>query len=60
VLLEDAGDVPAIVSGKLALKYSGRAIEAMQALATASLDRSLAAFEKALSDYKPVSQRQPA
>ena len=37
------------------MKYSGRAIEAMQALATASLDRSIAAFEKALVDYKPVS-----
>eukprot|EP00045_Choanoeca_perplexa_P005240 m.44431 g.44431 ORF g.44431 m.44431 type:complete len:434 (+) comp13012_c0_seq2:220-1521(+) len=56
VLLEEAGDVPAIVSGKLALKYSGRAIEAMQALATASLDRSIASFEKALQDYKSETQ----
>ncbi|EDQ84550.1 uncharacterized protein MONBRDRAFT_12666 [Monosiga brevicollis MX1] len=51
VLLKDAADVPAIVTGKLALKYSGRDIEAMQAVAAADLKRSVANFERALKDY---------
>eukprot|EP00730_Choanoeca_flexa_P017010 TRINITY_DN8135_c0_g1_i1.p1 TRINITY_DN8135_c0_g1~~TRINITY_DN8135_c0_g1_i1.p1 ORF type:complete len:434 (+),score=140.04 TRINITY_DN8135_c0_g1_i1:155-1456(+) len=59
ILLEEAGDVPAIMSGKLALKYSGRDIEAMQALATAHLNRSVAEFEQALTDYKAETEEDP-
>lgn len=54
VLLNDAGDIPSILAGKLALKYYGgedKQLEAMQAVATASMKRSLADFEKALLDY---------
>lgn len=42
-------EVQAIVSGKLALKYSGPAVEAMKSIATASHKRSLAEFQKVFS-----------
>jgi len=54
IMLHRAADVPAIISGKLALKYAGRGLEALQAVATASLHRSLAEFEKCLTDYPSV------
>ena len=84
ILLSEAADVASIVSGKLALKYSGagrrhgvqrmrmrlpvdltarrcgpgpgRHLEAMQAVASAFLKRSIADFEKALSDYALVAR----
>ena len=39
-------EVQSIVSGKLALKYTGPDVEAMKAIATASHKRSLADFQK--------------
>ncbi len=39
-------DVQSIVSGKLALRYSGRHVEAMKDIAQASQKRSLADFQK--------------
>jgi 26S proteasome regulatory subunit N6 len=45
-------DVNALMSVKLALKYSGRDVEAMKAVAQASKKRSLADFQQALKDYK--------
>ena len=41
-----AEDVQGIVTGKLALKYTGPQIEAIQSIAKASQDRSVAQFEK--------------
>ena len=41
-----------LTSGKVALKYQGRDIEAMKAVASAHKERSLQAFESALSKYK--------
>eukprot|EP00056_Hartaetosiga_gracilis_P011936 m.185716 g.185716 ORF g.185716 m.185716 type:complete len:415 (+) comp13605_c6_seq1:111-1355(+) len=51
ILLEEASDVPSIVTGKLALKYSGPDLEAMQAIAAAAMNRSLADFQQALDDF---------
>ena len=41
-----------ITVGKLALKYSGPNIEAMKAIAKASHNRSLHAFQESLKTYK--------
>lgn len=43
-----AEDVQSIVTGKLALKYTGVQIEAIQSIARASQNRSIAEFEKVL------------
>jgi len=41
-----ADDINGLITGKLALKYAGREIESMKAIATASKKRSLADFQK--------------
>jgi len=51
IMLNTPEDVNGIVSGKLALKYAGREIDAMKAVAQASHKRSLADFQKALSEF---------
>lgn len=51
IMLGLADDVNQIVSGKLAITYSGRDIDAMKAVAQASHKRSLADFQVALKDY---------
>lgn len=52
VMLNQPDDVNQIVSGKLAITYSGRDIDAMKAVAQASNKRSLADFQQAVLDYK--------
>jgi len=52
IMINESGDVPSIVSGKLALKYSGRELEAMQAVAKAGLNRSLAEFQVVLASFE--------
>lgn len=51
IMLGLADDVNQIVSGKLAITYSGRDIDAMKAVALASNRRSLADFQAALLEY---------
>ncbi|CAD7012563.1 unnamed protein product [Ceratitis capitata] len=52
IMLGQSEDVNQIVSGKLAITYSGRDIDAMKAVAEASHKRSLADFQNALKEYK--------
>jgi 26S proteasome regulatory subunit N6 len=52
IMSGNASDVPSIVNGSVALKYSGREVDAMKSVATAHSQRSLDSFEKTLADYK--------
>lgn len=52
IMLNLPDEVQGIVSGKLALKYSGSNIEAMKAVAKASQKRSLADFQNAIRTFK--------
>jgi len=52
IMLGLSDDVNQIVSGKLAISYTGKDIDAMKAVAQASHKRSLADFQQALKDYK--------
>jgi len=52
IMLGLSDDVNQIVSGKLAISYTGRDIDAMKAVAQASHKRSLADFQQALKEYK--------
>lgn len=51
IMLGLADDVNQIFSGKLAITYSGRDIDAMKAVAQTSHKRSLADFQVALKEY---------
>lgn len=51
IMLNLPEDVHSILSGKLALKYAGRDLSAMKAIADAHKSRSLQDFEKTLDTY---------
>lgn len=53
IMLNQAEEVGGVCSSKTALKYVGKEMEAMRAVATASHKRSLADFQAALKTYKP-------
>jgi 26S proteasome regulatory subunit N6 len=59
IMLNQSDDVNQIVSGKLAISYSGKDIDAMKAVAQASHKRSLADFQQALKDYKTQLEDDP-
>lgn len=59
IMLGNSEDVNQIVSGKLAITYSGKDIDAMKAVAQASHKRSLADFQIALKDYKKELEEDP-
>jgi len=52
IMLNIPEDVQQIISGKLAIKYAGKDIDAMKAVAQASHKRSLADFQQAVKQYK--------
>lgn len=52
IMLNTPDDVQQIVSGKLAIKYAGKDIDAMKSVAQASHKRSLADFQEAVKTYK--------
>lgn len=52
IMLRSPEDVQTIMSGKLAVKYAGRDLDAMKAVAEASHRRSLADFEIAVKQYR--------
>merc|ERR1719402_1338975 len=56
VMLNLPDDVSNIVSGKLALRYSGPEVEALKAVAAANKARSLADFQTAVCTYKTQLQ----
>ncbi|KIY94924.1 26S proteasome non-ATPase regulatory subunit 11 [Monoraphidium neglectum] len=45
IMLNESGDVPALISAKAGLKYTGRPVDAMRAVAQAYQERSLQAFQ---------------
>lgn len=53
IMLNQAEEVGTVCSSKAALKYAGKELEAMRAVATASHKRSLADFQAALKTFKP-------
>ncbi|CAN8068143.1 unnamed protein product [Agarophyton chilense] len=59
IMTGNAEDVPGIVNGSVALKYSGREVDAMLAVAKAHSERSLESFEKTLKQYKPELSDDP-
>lgn len=52
IMLNNPEDVQQIVSGKLAIKYAGRDIDAMKSVAQAAHKRSLADFQQAVKMFK--------
>ncbi|CAF3014065.1 unnamed protein product [Rotaria socialis] len=59
VMMNAPDDVNALMSVKLALKYGGRDVDAMKAIAQASKKRSLADFQQALKDYNSELSEDP-
>ncbi|SLM34253.1 26s proteasome non-atpase regulatory subunit 11 [Lasallia pustulata] len=52
IMLNLVDDVNNLMASKQAMKYSGKNLEAMKAVARAHSNRSLEDYEKALSDYR--------
>jgi len=59
IMLSCPDDVQSIVSGKLALRYAGRQIEAMKSIATASQHRSLLDCQSTLNKYETELSADP-
>ncbi|KAM7448508.1 26S proteasome non-ATPase regulatory subunit 11 [Porites harrisoni] len=59
IMLNSPDDVQSIISGKLALRYSGSQLIAMKSIANASHNRSLSEFQQALSTFKQELTEDP-
>ncbi|EME31034.1 26S proteasome regulatory subunit N6 [Galdieria sulphuraria] len=51
IMTKQAEDVAGLISTKFALRYNGKAVDAMLAISRAHQNRSLAQFQQALKDY---------
>mmetsp|Transcript_10959 Transcript_10959/g.33617 ORF Transcript_10959/g.33617 Transcript_10959/m.33617 type:complete len:427 (-) Transcript_10959:1225-2505(-) len=52
IMTSNSEDVTGILNGHIALKYTGREVDAMKAVAAAHTSRSLKEFEKCLKEYE--------
>jgi len=52
IMLQLPDEVTSLVSGKLALRHAGRDMSALKAVAVAAKERSLAAFQEAVKEFK--------
>uniref|UniRef100_A0A674CEB4 Proteasome 26S subunit, non-ATPase 11b n=1 Tax=Salmo trutta TaxID=8032 RepID=A0A674CEB4_SALTR len=59
IMLSLPEEVQSLISGKLALRHAGRQTDALKCVAQASKNRSLADFEKALTEYKAELRDDP-
>ncbi|KAJ4940941.1 hypothetical protein JOQ06_027231 [Pogonophryne albipinna] len=59
IVLKAPEEVPALISGKLGLRYTGRQTDALKCVAQACKNRSLADFEKALTEYRAELRDDP-
>jgi len=59
IMLHLSDEVPAIISGKLALKYAGSGVEAMREIAQAASKRSLADFLAIQKKFNEELRRDP-
>ncbi|XP_039256090.1 26S proteasome non-ATPase regulatory subunit 11-like [Styela clava] len=59
IMLKSPEDVQSIISGKLALKYAGREIDAMKSIAKSSHDRSISGLKASLNDYEKELKADP-
>ncbi|KAJ3336991.1 26S proteasome regulatory subunit rpn6 [Gonapodya sp. JEL0774] len=59
IMLSQAEDVHGLISGKIGLKYQGRDVDAMRAVATAYQNRALVDFESTLVKFKEELSNDP-
>ena len=59
IMLDSPDEVTSLLSHKLAIKYTGRELEAMRAIATAAKKRSLADFNNVFAEYAKELQGDP-
>uniref|UniRef100_A0A8C5HP58 26S proteasome non-ATPase regulatory subunit 11B n=1 Tax=Gouania willdenowi TaxID=441366 RepID=A0A8C5HP58_GOUWI len=59
IVLSLPEEVQALISGKLGLRYTGRQTDALKSVAQACKNRSLADFEKALTEYRAELRDDP-
>ena len=59
IIMNQADEVKSIVSGKLALKYNGRDIDALKNIATAYHEKQLLVYKNYVQEYSDVFQSDP-
>jgi len=59
IIMNQADEVKSIVSGKLALKYNGRDVDALKNIATAYHEKQLLVYKKHVEEYKDVFESDP-